>query len=54
MNFDPDSIKKLITDAYSLLEQDEVDVSSKTAIENCLKSIQNYDRLGVQNKIEIV
>lgn len=54
MNFGPDYIKKLITDAHALLEQDEVDASSKTAIENCLKSIQDYGKLDQQHKKEVV
>lgn len=54
MNFGPDYIKKLIADAHTLLEEDEVDASSKVAIENCLKSIQDYDKHESQNKKEVV
>ena len=54
MKFGSDYIKKLIADAHTLLEQDDVNDSSKTAIENCLKSIQDYEKLNTQNKKDVL
>ena len=54
MKFGSDYIKKLIDDAHTLLEQDDVNDSSKTAIEDCLKSIRDYEKLNTQNKKDVL
>jgi hypothetical protein len=45
MEFGPEYIKKLIAEAHALLEQDDVGEVNKRAIDDCLKSIQDYEEL---------
>lgn len=52
MNFGPEYIKKLIADAHALLEREEIDAAGKAAIEDCLKSIQDYEKANKTKSIE--